>query len=142
MGDVVWFTGGSYSLRVGKYITLAPGAGVMFGSHEPTGAAVKLRAMLETREWVSDVHGIRAFRPSVEESRDTSEGHFSRKIKCWSHKPCELGVTAEMIAHREEREKLWGVRVLLPINRWVSVTAKAGPKHFMRIGLVIIRPEE
>ena len=132
------FAGASQSFHLGKYFRLHPGAGVLFGKEEPTGAALKLRCFFETEHLVGECSVIQALRSSAENHRDQfTEGHFSWRMPAWQHRKMEFGLALEHIARREEiKENLLGFRFMVPIGSHLGFTAKVMSHNTYRVGMV------
>jgi hypothetical protein len=142
--DDVGFVGASYSLGLGKHLQFHPGIGVLFGAHEPAGAALKGRLFANTKYAVSEVSAIKGLRSSVPHHRDLfAEGHVSAKVPVWGHRHAELGVTGENFSHLEERERVGGLRAMVPIpgTKHFNITAKVMSQNTFRVGIAILPHE-
>lgn len=136
-GNHIGFIGSSYSFHVGKHLRIHPGAGILFGIEEPSGPALKLRTFWESKYVASEGSLIQGMRPSIEHHRDLfAEGHISLKIKAWQERHIEIGPTAEDIAYKEGKEKLFGGRLMIPAGKHFGFTFKTMTHNTVRVGVV------
>jgi hypothetical protein len=126
---------GSYSFRLGQYVTLSPGSGVLFGESQKTSPAFTFRWEIKKGRLFSQGLFIQSLQESEEFGRVTiwDGNHVSVRLSRF-----EFGPSWERIHIRAENEWKGAGRVAFRILPHLSVVfLMLAPKREYRAGILI-----